>query len=539
MAETNKIVVDVEVGAKGTEKVLDSLQRLKKDLKEAQAAALNGDGKAAKRVAELTDQMDDLRDSTRTLQGSGLEKITNSFGLLGDGFKNFDFDKIKGGFKAVGTALTAIPIFLIAEAISYLVENWKELSEGTGIVAKALQSVTWVFTKLTEEIYAMTDAIGLTNSTLDKFGDAIKTNAEKGAEALSQQNAEFDRQIKVATAAGKSTIELEQAKQKAIIDTNLAVARQIETLVRAGVELDKEKRQLLTASLESIKNAKVEEYVIEQKHTAKLNEEYKKRQADKKASMDADFAAALAEQEKEEAFRTSDLEKERQAEFALNESRKKSLEELKQLQLQADKDLVASQVAKWDEESKARDKAFADEQAQRAENFQSAANTTQSLQGLSDTIFAIKSANTKKGSAEEEKAARNQFKINKALGIASAAINGANSILAITSVPDFTLGVASALRIAAQVGLTAASIAKISATQFASSGGGGDVSAPSVPSVSATPTTQAPTTSAQPFTRLDENGRNQSITVNAKVFEGDMTRTQQRVNRLEGQASFG
>ena len=46
----NKTVIEVEV--KGTDAATNSLKNLKKELKEAQAAALNGDGKAAQRVAE-------------------------------------------------------------------------------------------------------------------------------------------------------------------------------------------------------------------------------------------------------------------------------------------------------------------------------------------------------------------------------------------------------------------------------------------------------------------------------------------------------
>ena len=68
MAETNKIVFEAE--AKGTAQVTQSLAELKKELKAAQSAALNGDGVAAKRVAELKDKLDDLKDATKTLQGS-------------------------------------------------------------------------------------------------------------------------------------------------------------------------------------------------------------------------------------------------------------------------------------------------------------------------------------------------------------------------------------------------------------------------------------------------------------------------------------
>ena len=88
MAEKTVISIEVE----GTGKAINSIKELKAELKAAQSAALNGDGKAAKRVAELKDKMDDLKDTTKSLQGSGVEKISSGFSLLGQGFKDFDFD---------------------------------------------------------------------------------------------------------------------------------------------------------------------------------------------------------------------------------------------------------------------------------------------------------------------------------------------------------------------------------------------------------------------------------------------------------------
>ena len=86
MAEKTVISIEVE----GTGKAINSIKELKAELKAAQSAALNGDGKAAKRVAELKDKMDDLKDTTKSLQGSGVEKISSGFSLLGQGFKDFD-----------------------------------------------------------------------------------------------------------------------------------------------------------------------------------------------------------------------------------------------------------------------------------------------------------------------------------------------------------------------------------------------------------------------------------------------------------------
>ena len=46
--------------------------------------------------------------------------------------------------------------------------------------------------KLEEEIYAVTDALGLTNGALDKQGEALKTNADKANEALKRQTEGYD-----------------------------------------------------------------------------------------------------------------------------------------------------------------------------------------------------------------------------------------------------------------------------------------------------------------------------------------------------------
>ena len=98
MAE--KIALEIETkGTEGIAKATNSLKQLKQELKEAKSAALNGDGAAAKKIAELTDRMDDLRDATRSMQGSGVEQAKTSLSMLGEGFKNLDFDKIKTAFK--------------------------------------------------------------------------------------------------------------------------------------------------------------------------------------------------------------------------------------------------------------------------------------------------------------------------------------------------------------------------------------------------------------------------------------------------------
>lgn len=190
----------------------------------------------------------------------------------------------------------------------------------------------------------------------------------------------------------------------------------------------------------------------------------------------------------------------------------------------------------------------------REENFKTAKealDTAQAsldgIQALSDINFNAKMSKLKKGSKEEEAYAKKQFQINKALQLSTAVINGAQSILAITSVPDFTLGVATAIRIASQAAITAGTIAKIASTQFSPNGGGsGGGSAPSIPVPSSTSTT-----SATPAFNLFGSGNDMNnvgvsqtqnqqteITVKAVVSETEITNTQNKVSKINQNATL-
>jgi len=276
----NKTVIEVEV--KGTDAATNSLKNLKKELKEAQAAALNGDGNAAKRVAELKDKLDDLNDSTKTLKGSGVERISSSFGLVGEGLKNFDFGAIKTGFSGIGAAMKAVPIFLLVEGITYLITNFDNLTKGSGPLAKALKAVGDVIGGV---INFVTDLIGLTSESeraLGRQADRIKEYAEQSNKALAKTTAEYDRQISVIKANGESTVSVEKAKQQAIIDTNVAIINQLLAFKKAGGELTDDQLKQLTASTELIKNARTTITVGEIEENNRRKEAYKKHLEEKK-----------------------------------------------------------------------------------------------------------------------------------------------------------------------------------------------------------------------------------------------------------------
>jgi DNA repair exonuclease SbcCD ATPase subunit len=150
---------------------------------------------------------------------------------------------------------------------------------------------------------------------------------------------------------------------------------------------------------------------------------------------------------------------------------------------QADKDKIAldkkleNEKYFQDQYAEIQKKAREDEEALEAAmieaKVQLQAKGLQATQDLSDIFFAIRSDKAVKGSAEELKLAKQQFKVNKALQIAQAVMQGIQGVQAAfaSGVAVPIIGPATGAIYAAAAGLTAiANVAKIKSTQF---GGGG------------------------------------------------------------------
>ena len=189
----------------------------------------------------------------------------------------------------------------------------------------------------------------------------------------------------------------------------------------------------------------------------------------------------------------------------------------------------------------------AEAQAKTLKNINDGFDTTKQALGAITSIQEITTRNklkgVKKGSIEEEAILKQQFEQQKKMNLAMAAINGAQAILAILSVPDFTLGIASGIRIAASIAATAASISAISATSF--EGGGNTPSPPpgnTPPSNTgqmATPNLFGNSNNANNVGGENQNGQSSpNFTVTAVVSETEMTTVQKRVNRIQQNAEL-
>jgi len=203
-----------------------------------------------------------------------------------------------------------------------------------------------------------------------------------------------------------------------------------------------------------------------------------------------------------------------------------------------EEDITALKKTEADKQKAITDKARAEEMATIKGGLDTATDALNSINSLASIGMEAKLKNVKKGSKEEEKILRAQFKQQKAMQLAMATINGAQAILAILTVPDFTLGIASGIRIAAAAAATAASIATISGTQF-----GGGASAPATPDVggAGTSTTAvAPAAGPQLFGQANTGsqvnaggGSSQNITVTAVVSETEITSSQNHINNIQ------
>ena len=192
-------------------------------------------------------------------------------------------------------------------------------------------------------------------------------------------------------------------------------------------------------------------------------------------------------------------------------------------------------------------------------NFQSASQATKALQGLSDTFFAIKFANTKKASKEEEKAARAQFKINKALAITSTVISTIQGVMNALSersaIPQPYGTILKAITAVAVGAAGAANVAKIAGQQFegpfAATADTGNIASATGAATSETPSQSAITqASTGGFTAFSPNAVTPSggTTVGdtgstgptrVYVLESDITNTQKKVTVQEANSTFG
>lgn len=533
------VQVNVKVDAKEADESIKGLTRQLKQLREQQAKLPEGSAawkKLGQDINDLEGRLGDLNDRFNTLRGSGVERLQSSFGLLREGLTSADFGKAKIALQGIGQAMSAIPVLLIVTGIMKLIENFDNLKNSSGLLGTAFKAIGTIIDTLTGAIADFTDWIGLTNIESEKLAETQINNAKKIQDAVTER---YDAEIRLAKAAGKNTEDLEKQKVMAV---RQALLEQIKLKAQAAV-LDGELNEEELKNLDELRKALTESYIQEKEIDLKAKKEQNER--NKKANEDA-LKNLKERQEKEK----QELEKEwaeKQKQIKDEEAwQEASLEYLRQKD-----ELAAKQKIEYEEGVADAKAFFLSQSAENAEieyekdleaarkaaleKAQIAQDSLTSVQALSDIFFSIQQSQNEEGTAEYEKNAKKQFEINKALQIGAAIINGIQSVLAITSVPDFTLGVASAARIAAQIALNAASITKIATTKYKSTSTGGGGGGTPRTGGGNTPNINTPT---PPQAQLPNQ---QGTFINQQpvwVSVQDINKSQSRVARVEEQARF-
>ena len=270
---TEKIGIEVEV--KGAEKTISSFKDLKTAIKAAKdeqiamsekfGASSEQATKAGQKLAGLKDKVEDLNDSTKSLKGSGIEKLTSSFRLLGEGIGTFDFDKIKTGFKGIGTSMGAIPIFLIISGLTLLIQNFDKVKTVIENLIPGFKSVSKFIGGI---VTSITDFIGIT-SDATRAVDALRQSADKQLAVNKKYLQEHGDQVNKYTA---QKIDAKNRYLEAIKEDGANVAALGQRLNRELANIDKQRlddsKKVNVKSLDDSKKTN-DDKVTDSKDTAK------------------------------------------------------------------------------------------------------------------------------------------------------------------------------------------------------------------------------------------------------------------------------
>ncbi len=303
---TQKTVVEIDI--QGTERV-ESMRTQMRRLREELARLPEGTAefnKVQRQLGELNDKMGDLNKSVNTLSGDPLERLNNSFGMIGSSILSLDFGAAQTGLQGVtsaikdfkfgdlsnaakgfgktmldlGKALLTNPIFLIGGIIALIVANFEELTKAGGLVGKMFGFLKTTIDSVTQGLVDFLDWIGLTDSKAEERAENEKKRAEEAKKledekVKKQKEAEAEKEKLAKEAAKKEAERMQKVRddQKALTEYIKAEQEKRyqdtlandDKLVRQAQLQYEEKKKLAHGNLELLK---------------KLEEEYQKQVAE-------------------------------------------------------------------------------------------------------------------------------------------------------------------------------------------------------------------------------------------------------------------
>lgn len=519
----NKVVLEFELQGNATEKT-QSLRAQMRQLREELARLPEGTAefnKVQRELGALTDKVGDLGKSVNTLAGDPLERLNNSFGMIGNSLMSLDFGAAQTGLQGVssaisdfkfkdltnaakgfgntmlelGGALLTNPIFLIAGSIALIATNMEKVYQifpsfekalkGIGneerAIALAVESRAEASKKAYDQSSLEVNQMKLLGKTereiLDYRMSRLKTSI---ADAKVQLDATTN-QAKMQIETAKRNREILEGVIKFINAPLTSILNQIDSIGKLigkdfGLsdkmasfigsfiidpkETEDELNKVITARKDAIKQMESDYagFQLQLKDLDKKNTEHKAQENTKEQEAQRESARGEIEHIKSKGLAT--LETERSLGLDLSKMRE---------------DLANSRAAmELAIEEKKRQTILEGEIALKNARLQIASQTIGGLMDLASAMSDFGLVNAKKS-----------FQINKALGIAQATIStyeGATAAFTTASKSPISIAFPGYPAVMAGIAVAAglAKIAKISATKFnpsssttPSAGGGG------------------------------------------------------------------
>ena len=471
----NKVVLEVEIKGNSEEKT-KSLRAQMKALREELGRLPEGTAefnKVQKQLGELTDKVGDLGRGVNTLAGDPLERLNNSFGMIGSSITSLDFGAAQQGLKGMsgaikdfkikdataalkgfgstafelGKSLLLNPLFSIPALVVLIITKMDSLISMGGKIGAFFQGIKDKIDAVWNAAMAFLDATGLIDSKAEQRAKDEKKRAEETkkleAEKLKKQKEVEHEKEKLA----KEAAEKEAQRIQKIKDDQ----RSLTEFLKA----EQEKRYQETLSNDERDIRQLRLLYLEKEKLAHGNKELLK-QLD--ASYQADVKALQQKQAEDDAVIES-----------------KGIE-IKKQSLQIIFDETKNNYQKLiDEDKKRREQEIANEQASQEARIQISQSVLGSLMALNDA-FA--------GSSEADR--KRAFNRNKALGIAQATIQTYQSATAAyasqLTIPSPDAPIRAGIAAGAAITAGLAQIAVISRTKYnggstTPSGGGGGMGA--------------------------------------------------------------
>jgi hypothetical protein len=394
------------------------------------------------------------------------------------------------------------------------------------------------------------------------YKDTVKENKQKAHEIKVEEvklNNEVIDEGKKAADAQKQFLADRLAATRLVQDLTLGLMQDgVEKELQANTyKYERLREDLLNnEKLNKDERAKLNAlYIQEAEQTAKsINQKYVDAEAKKQAELNKVIkdAQLLRAQEEEDFFAQYDQNTRSQAQLEEDTVRAKYfnlIEQAKQygLDTQELEKRQTEEIAKIQDEARAKEaqkrKAELDAKIKIAEDY------TQSINNLAETAFTLADRFGKQDEVSKEKRAKRQFQVMKALQLSMAIMDGYKAITTSLALSPVAAGVApnpaGIASLAFAITTSLANIAKIASTQYGSKSTGGGAGGSTSPMGGGA----TPNTGGTPSFSLFGQGNNMnttsaptdketSLTVKAVVVESDVTSTQNKVKKMQENATL-